>query len=328
MPLPWLAAWLLAGCGAEPEQLPAPALPGSIAQGSVSVSGISSGGALAQQLQLAHTDLFTGAGILAAPPFACAEGQLKHALGRCLDPGPEGLPVDHFAELLRAAQADGRADSAAGLAGDRVWLFHGTQDEAIARPVMNATAEFYAGLLPPGQLRYVTEVPAAHVFPVLDGPHACAAFEFPYLGDCDYDAAGELLNFLYPGLVAPAEDVPAVGADALQPTTLTGADEAGLESRAWLYLPPECPVDGCRLHLVLHGCGQAEGQVDQAFMLGSGYLPWARANGIVLAFPQVSPSLTNPLACWDWWGYTGDEYLWKEGAQARVLVEWLRSLGA
>ena len=67
-------------------------------------------------------------------------------------------------------------------------------------------------------------------------------------------------------------------------------------------------------------------QVGTTFIEQSGYLPWAQANDIVLAFPQVVPGAANPFACWDWWGYTGAAYRWRDGAQMKVLTDWIRTL--
>lgn len=144
------------------------------------------------------------------------------------------------------------------------------------------------------------------------------------MGDCDYDAAGQLLQRLYPGLQAPAAKVPA----ALGKVELPGAAGAGLLETAFLYVPSSCGADGkaCALHLVLHGCRQSSAQVGTAFVERSGYLPWADTNGIVLAFPQVAVSAVNPLACWDWWGYTGPDYRWRNGPQVKLLADWVRSL--
>jgi hypothetical protein len=45
-----------------------------------------------------------------------------------------------------------------------------------------------------------------------------------------------------------------------------------------------------------------------------------------LAFPQVEPAVANPYACWDWWGYTGSDYGYRDGAQMKVLTDWVRGL--
>ena len=83
------------------------------------------------------------------------------------------------------------------------------------------------------------------------------------------------------------------------------------------------------MHLVLHGCAQSTEAVGTEFMELSGYLPWAEANDIVLLFPQVAKSLVaplNPHGCWDWWGYTGDNYAKRNGKQMLTLVEWINEL--
>jgi len=82
------------------------------------------------------------------------------------------------------------------------------------------------------------------------------------------------------------------------------------------------------MHLVLHGCAQSADTVGTGFIEQTGYIPWAEANHIILAFPQVEKSLfapLNPHACWDWWGYTGDEYRYRDGAQMAVLADWINS---
>ena len=91
---------------------------------------------------------------------------------------------------------------------------------------------------------------------------------------------------------------------------------------------PAC-IDGeqaCALHLVLHGCAQSAVSVGTDFIEQSGYLPWAETNDIVLAFPQVVPGPLNPYACWDWWGYTGAEYRWRNGKQMVVVTDWINNL--
>ena len=62
------------------------------------------------------------------------------------------------------------------------------------------------------------------------------------------------------------------------------------------------------------------------FIQQSGYLSWAEANDIILAFPQVVPGTLNPYACWDWWGYTDADYRWRNGKQMVVLTDWIKSL--
>ena len=55
------------------------------------------------------------------------------------------------------------------------------------------------------------------------------------------------------------------------------------------------------------------------FVEGSGFARWADANRLVILFPQVSASVLNPKGCWDWWGYTGNDYLTKNAPQIAAI---------
>jgi poly(3-hydroxybutyrate) depolymerase len=95
----------------------------------------------------------------------------------------------------------------------------------------------------------------------------------------------------------------------------------GLSSEGVVYIPEACAKkDGCRLHIALHGCEQNREEVGKAFIEGSGFARWADANRFVILFPQVSANpLLNPKGCWDWWGYTGEDYLTKDASQIAAI---------
>jgi hypothetical protein len=47
--------------------------------------------------------------------------------------------------------------------------------------------------------------------------------------------------------------------------------------------------------------------VGDVFAVNAGYLEVAELNNIIVVFPQILRSLvfpTNPMGCWDWWGYS------------------------
>lgn len=290
----------------------------------ITVSGISSGGSMAHQLHIAYPDIFSGAGIIAGAPFGCAAGQVTTAFARCISAAPDPFPQ----EELQASANKLAEESAIGdlqlLEDDRVWLFHGTSDAVVAKGVGDALADFYAPLVNADNIKYVTDVKAAHTFPTVDQGGECASSEAPWIGACDYDAAGEMLSHLYVGLHTP--DAP----DLLAPVKveLAGAEAALLSPDAYLYVPTACQEgnDACALHVALHGCTQSAAQVEMAFIEQTGYLPWAEANNIVVAFPQAAPSPANPMTCWDWWGYSGANYLQRDGAQMAVLANWVNAL--
>lgn len=290
----------------------------------VTVSGISSGGQMAHQLHISYSDMFSGAGIIASGPFGCADGSIATAMARCMGKTDGPMPVAELIDRINDAQEQNLVADTGNLADDPVWIFHGTLDTTVAAEVNDATAALYEGFIPDAQIVYVNDFPAIHNFPARGHGSACTAMQPPFVGDCDYDAAGEILKHMYTGLEAPIAEPEST----LQTVTLPGATGAGLSETAYLFAPPAC-IEGeqaCALHLVLHGCAQSAVTVGTDFIQQSGYLSWAEANDIILAFPQVVPATLNPYACWDWWGYTDADYRWRNGKQMVVLTDWIKSL--
>lgn len=141
-----------------------------------SVSGLSSGAYMAGQFHIAFSETLVGVGIVAGGPYNCAEGQLPVALNRCMQttlgtPNPEQLHAK--AETLAA---EGRIDPLAGLAGDKVYVFSGTEDETVTPAVVERTVAFYriAGV-PDADIAYVHDRPAGHAFITEDEGSACEA---------------------------------------------------------------------------------------------------------------------------------------------------------
>jgi hypothetical protein len=154
----------------------------------------------------------------------------------------------------------------------------------------------------------VADKPAGHAMVTEDaGNKDCAATKEPYINDCDYDAAGELLKHLLGPLKPPAKDGP-----------LREFDQ-GL-----VYVPRICDKERCRVHVAFHGCRQG---VDR-FARDAGYNRWAEGNQLIVLYPEVKASWYpfNPRGCWDWWGYTGAAYHTKDGAQIRAVWAMLERL--
>ncbi|MEI9900752.1 MAG: hypothetical protein WDN31_12225 [Hyphomicrobium sp.] len=55
---------------------------------------------------------------------------------------------------------------------------------------------------------------------------------------------------------------------------------------------------------------------------------WADTNNIIVLFPQTAATPLNPQGCWDWWGYTGSEYLTREAPQITAVYRMLERLTA
>ena len=300
--------------------------------GSLTVSGVSSGGYMATQYQVAFSRDVAGAGVIAAGPWLCAQGVVTRALRDCLageTGGPDERPL---VAALRASAAVGAVDDPSGLAADRVWLFHGARDEVVGAAVSDSLLRFYKAFVPLEQVRYVTEVPAAHGFPTLDEGGACGAGGAPWILDCDYDAAGEMLQHLYGSLAAPSAAITGTLREFGQARYVERGGLASMAETGFVFVPKDCAEGApCRVHVAFHGCGQGIGKIGRTFARQAGYARWADANRIVVLYPQAEASNLRPLnprGCWDWWGYSGADYAAKAGAQLSAVHHMLEALGA
>lgn len=294
-----------------------------------SVSGLSSGAYMAVQLHVANSGSLIGAGVVAGGPYFCAEGLLTTALNRCMQT-TLGAP-DAAALLARArAFADaGRIDPLAGLADDRVYLFSGTEDPTVTRPVMQAARAFYrqAGIAEE-RIKFIGDRPAGHAFVVEEASNACGVTGSPFINDCDYDQAGDILQHLYGALAPPA----AMDAGRLltfdQAEFLADPESHGMAAEGFVYVPAACE-DGepCRLHIAFAGCKQTPEHIGDLYARTTGYNRWAESNRLVILYPQSSRSPGNPNGCWDWWGYDDAAYHTKAGRQMAAVARMAARLG-
>jgi hypothetical protein len=94
----------------------------------------------------------------------------------------------------------------------------------------------------------------------------------------------------------------------------------GLDSYAWLYVPANCARgELCKVHVAYHGCNMSYSKIGDQFIRLSGLNEWADTNRLIVVYPQVLPSLVEPVVngqgCWDWWGYDSPDYAQKSGRQ-------------
>ena len=220
-------------------------------------------------------------------------------------------------------------DPLADLSKDRVYLFSGGKDRIVARSVVEATKRFYieAGV-PKENVALVTRDDAGHSILTTDTGNACGLSESPFVSDCDYDQAGAILKWIYGELNAPAERPKGKYLVFAQSPYAEGFGN-GLSSEGVVYIPETCAAkNGCRVHIALHGCEQNRDQVGMTFIEGSGYARWADSNRLVILFPQVEASILNPKACWDWWGYTGKDFLTKDAPQIAAIWRMVERLAS
>lgn len=333
----------LAACEEPASRLPA--LGASIDQ--TSVSGVSSGAYMAEQFQLAHGRSIVGAGVIAGGPWGCAESlyadvmpgpgtaflNLSRAMNGCMLNALQawGIPDPQWL-AKRAGQLamQNKIDPLASVRRDRIYLFTGREDRTVVPAIVGAAREFYRAIgVTDDRIEFVDNLPAGHAFVTEDKGLTCDETASPYIVDCNYDMAGALLGHIYgelnPKAAARAGDIVTFDqSEFLQDLSGHGLAEAGA-----VYISPECrDKGGCRVHVAFHGCSQNMGAIGDTFITDSGFLAWADTNRLIVLFPQVSRTPSNPQACWDWWGYTGRQFLTRDAPQIVAVWRMLLRLAA
>ncbi len=325
MPSKLILASCLLAAGATHAAVPLPAL--TIDANEVSVSGLSSGGYMAVQMHVAYSATFKrGAGVVAGGPFYCAEGSIVNATGRCLSHS-SSIPVASLVSTTQGWAGSGLIDPVANLNASKVYLFSGTSDNTVKPAVMNDLKTYYASFVPAANTVYKNTIGAGHAMVTDDYGSACSTTASPYINNCGFDLAGEMLKHIH-GLLNARNNGTLSGtfSEFDQSAFVSGH---GMAATGWVYVPATCASGAtCKLHVVFHGCKQSTGDVGQQVVRYTGYNRWADSNHMVVLYPQTGAGATN--TCWDWWGYDSVNYAKKSGPQmaaVKLMVAQLSSGG-
>lgn len=285
--------------------------------GDMTVSGLSSGGYMAAQFHLAFSEKVNGAAIIAGGPLYCAQNSLAIAFAHCMgkpDAKPDLTAINQYLDELEKAQL---LPDRQNLKDDKVWILHGKNDATVHPNVGKALVSQYQQWLAPENLVFVADQEFAHHFPTDNSQGtACEVSAPPFIGNCNYDAAGELLSHLL-GELEPKVDT--TTGDLRQLTQSQAASQ--LATTGYAYVPQRCAAGHpCRLHISFHGCKQHVAAVDDAYLRQTGLNHYADSNDLVILYPQAAPSAFNPHGCWDWWGYTGEQYISRQAPQLQAVM--------
>ena len=325
--LPFLKFWLLLLFTSTATAVPLPSYNVDINE--TSVSGISSGGYMALQFSTAHSDIVTGVGVFAGGPYRCAADGVDAALGVCTQGEPD--PLEAIAETETAA-ANGSIAAVHNMARQRVWLFSGYNDGVVKQPVMDSLYDYVTHYVPASQVYYQDTLGAGHAMITQQHGADCELTGAPFVNDCDYDGAGLLLQHIYGKLTAPVAGLSAGEIVSFDQSAFSQQEsrKIGLAETGYLYVPQACTQQlPCRVHVVFHGCRQYAEEVDDVFYRNAGYNQWADNNPIIILYPQTQATSLGPLnpkGCWDWWGYTGADFAYRNGAQIDAVRSMLEQL--
>lgn len=296
----------------------------------ITVSGLSSGGFMANQLGVAHSATFKGVGVFAGGPYMCA-GHANYTA--CM------YNASISGTALSTMQADinnwsGTAiDPKSNIAAQKIFLFVGNSDYTVGpNPMLALQTQYQNNGVAAANLEFVRRNSTAHVFPTdfdATGNNACGSSASPYIGNCGYDGAKAVLTKFY-GTLNPRNNAPAA-ANYIEFDQTAFSTNPGVAATGWLYVPADCAAGAsCRLHVALHGCQQNVATIGDRFLKSTGYTRWADTNRIVVLFPQTrvdntsrataaSGSLANPNGCWDWIGWYGSNFAQRAGTQVAAI---------
>ena len=210
-------------------------------------------------------------------------------------------------------------------------MFSGTKDSIVRQSVMDVLNQYYLAFVPPENVRYVNNVPAEHAMVTDGNGNACGHLGSPYINNCGYDTAGELLGFIYGGLNPPGD--PSTGKLLeFDQTEFLPFEVIDMAPVGHVFVPADCQATpGCRLHVAFHGCLQSQEVIGDAFYTQAGYNRWAATNRIIVLYPQVVASNLvplNPDGCWDWFAYTDSQFATRSGEQIGVIRKMIARVSA
>ena len=314
-----------------PAALAAPLDAFNIDRAQTTVSGLSSGGYMANQFHVAYSAEVKGAAILAAGPFHCAKGNVATALTDCTTPTAANPPDPLYSmRITEDYAARGFIDAPAHLRDAKVWLFSGTLDATVYPVVVQRLHDYYRFYVRPENIAFVGTIPAGHAMVTDDYGFPCGHAgngdnpEHHFINNCGYDAAGALLAHLY-GPLKPPPAQPAGRIVAFdQGEFIADPASHSMNSTGYAFVPGSCDEGAtCRVHVAFHGCRQQTNRIGDRFYRFSGYNEWAEANKLIVLYPQATnsdlPPVYNPRGCWDWWGYDDPDYAKKGGRQMKAV---------
>ena len=321
----------------------------------ITVSGLSSGGFMAGQFQVAFSSKVSGVGIFSAGPYLCAMGNLGSAVSKCSSSAND-LKESDIQDLVHETNqlADsGKIDSPKFLKDHKVYIFHGEKDPTVKIEVAHKTQLFYELLgVNKGNINLKTIKDAGHAFPTEKFGNLCAAdTEPPWMGACNYDGAYQMLSHLYEGIMPASKDLNAKGKLlAFNQTEFFDNSLNSMADKGYVYIPAGCQKERCKIHIFFHGCQQGYGVVPQdrkndmpeydkppykkigkTLVENLGFNEIAEANNIIVLYPQLKKSTIpfNPRSCWDFWGYVDNDdlkYATKNGEQLSTIYRMVKRL--
>mmetsp|Transcript_13663 Transcript_13663/g.15326 ORF Transcript_13663/g.15326 Transcript_13663/m.15326 type:complete len:252 (-) Transcript_13663:43-798(-) len=215
-------------------------------------------------------------------------------------------------------------DNPDNLEDSRVFIFSGSLDSVVVPDVVQKTQRFYRRFL--ADVTSIFDFPINHTMPTVGYGQKCDQATFPLIGKCGFNGALVSLQQIY-----PEKDIDTAASYNPKNLFTLGQNTTGttMGANAYVYAPLACQDlnANCSLHVVFHACGQSIEYIGLQYVEKTGYNEVAEASNLVILYPQatIDPNY-NPLGCWDFWGYTNEDYVTKSGIQIAEVERLITTL--
>jgi poly(3-hydroxybutyrate) depolymerase len=298
---------------------------------SVTVSGLSAGGAFATQFHIAFSNEVFGAGVFAGLPYTCGKGGLADA-SQCMSIPDFFAPIANLIANAEGLSSQGVIDPVSNLRGQKAYVFHGTADYTVNKGNGVKVQQMYEHF--GSSVSTKLEMNANHGHPTDFYGAACSASSAAtqYINNCDYNGAHEMFKHMYGADLNDPDTSSTPAGELLEfdqsEFTSGNPDAISLDDIGFVYIPSGCKdkTRRCRVHIAFHGCVQSRttAGIGDAYATKTGYTHSAEVNNIIVIFPQAkAKSMVNPNSCFDWWGYLNANFLTKAGAQMTAVQNML-----
>jgi hypothetical protein len=295
----------------------------------VTVAGISSGGYMAVQLQVAYSSHFYGTAVIAGGTYYCAQDNSVLWAASCAT--GVGIPISALVSYTNSQAATGAIDPTANISGKPIYMFSGLLDTVDYQETMDDLRVYYESFTSSSKITYNNTTPAEHSWVTPDAIDPCYLLSPPFLNNCAIDVEKAFLTLFYGTLKSRTSQPQGTYIQFNQNAFCAGGNCASIsmDSTGWLYVPKNCALHAaCKLVVALHGCLSNQQTIGTQFVKEAGINEWADNNNILVIYPQTIASVVpvNSEGCWDWWGYTNSNYAVKSSPQMTAIMNMVNQI--
>jgi hypothetical protein len=207
------------------------------------------------------------------------------------------IDVDNLVRLTKDSAQRNEIDAVSNLRDHRIWLFSGAKDSVVKPSVVDDLEGYYKTFVKHSNIAHRKRANAEHAMPTEAYGNACPAKDDPYISDCDYDAAGNLLKWIY-GDDLNDKAVPPLQGKLIefdQSDFITNPGAHGMASTGWVFVPENCRTQAPCLTRRCMVASTPTGTSEWDLVTFGSRLPTRRiqrgvaipANSIIVLYPQA-----------------------------------------